>query len=225
MAYSSPVSLCFDLDGTLVDTAPDLIRVLNIVLAEEGLAETAYEAARKSVGYGARRLIIEACERAAHRLSDSRLDALQSLFLKIYAEDIAQLSYPYPGVFTTLTALKANGARLSVCTNKPGFLARPLLDTLGMTHFFERIIGSDDTARKKPHPDHIYDAAGHKGRHPILMIGDSAPDILAAKNADIPSILMRYGYSNSPPERLGATHILRHFRDIPACIETILERR
>jgi phosphoglycolate phosphatase len=158
MRLPRPLSLCFDLDGTIVDTAPDLIRVLNLVIAEEGLGETDFGSARKMIGYGSRALIEQAFERAGHKASPERINALQRMFLKLYADDIAQLSRPFPGVIEVLRSLKQRGHDLSVCTNKPGWLARPLLEKLDMTPLFSRTIGSDDVARNKPHADHIFAA-------------------------------------------------------------------
>ena len=144
MANLGHFSLCFDLDGTLIDTAPDLIRVLNAVIAEENLPETEFDEARKAVGYGSRALINGALNRAGKKLPKTRIDDLQQLFLKLYAEDICRLSKPFPGVVDTLKALKLSGAELSVCTNKPGYLARPLIEKLGLSALFIRTVGSDD---------------------------------------------------------------------------------
>jgi len=218
----APLSLCFDLDGTLIETAPDLIRVLNTVIAEDGLPETDYARARRDVGYGSKKLIAAAFARANRTITDERLETLRTMFLELYAEDIARLSHPFPGVIQTLCRLKAEGAELSVCTNKAGYLARPLLETLGMTSLFARIIGSDDVQFHKPSPEHIYAAVGHRRRKRIVMIGDSKPDIHAAKAAKIPSIAMAYGYSSIPVEKLGADSVLRSFRDIPSALNDIL---
>ena len=216
------LSACFDLDGTLIDTAPDLVRVLNLVIAEEGLTKTDFREARKAVGFGSRALIRGAFERASHTVSQAREDELQKLFLKLYAHDICQLSKPFPGVTDTLKSLKNRGVDLSICTNKPGYLARPLIEALGLTSLFSRIVGSDDLVRNKPYADHIYASAGHRGAHgDIIMVGDSRPDILAAKNAKVPSILMSYGYSTIPVIRLGADRILRNFREIPSALNEL----
>lgn len=216
------LSVCFDLDGTLIDTAPDLVRVLDLVIAEEGLGKTEFSEARKAVGYGSRALIKGAFARANHEVSQEREDELQKLFLKLYADDICDLSRPFPGVVDTLKVLKNNGAELSICTNKPGYLARPLIDALGLTSLFVRIIGSDDLERNKPFADHIYASAGHRGekRH-IIMVGDSRPDVLAARNAKVPSIVMSYGYSTIPVIKLGADCILRNFREIPSALKRL----
>ena len=221
MANLGHFSFCFDLDGTLIDTAPDLVRVLNAVIAEEGLPETEFSEARKAVGYGSRALINGALAREGKTLPETRIDELQQLFLKLYADDICQLSTPFPGVVDTLKALKLRGAELSVCTNKPGYLARPLIEKLGLSGLFVRTVGGDDLVRNKPYADHIWKAAGHRGgRRQIIMVGDSRPDILSARNAKVPSILMAYGYSTIPVVKLGADRILRNFREIP---DTALE--
>jgi len=217
----SKLSLCFDLDGTLVDTAPDLIRVLNEVIAKDGLAETHYPSARQAIGFGSRRLIEDAFLRANRRVSPERVNVLQKEFLELYAKTSAQLSRPFDGVLDTLSLLKRQGADLSVCTNKPGYLARPLLQNLGMTSLFTRIVGGDDLPRNKPHADHIFASAGHRMNKRIVMVGDGAPDSLAAKAAHVPCVLMAYGYSTVPFEHLGADVILRRFRDLPSALRDL----
>ncbi len=219
MSDISNLSLCLDLDGTIIDTAPDLIRVLNLVIGEEGAAQTCYTQARKTIGYGARFMIKAAFERASHTVDEARITALHKLFLERYEADIAQLSRPFDGVLETLSGLKRGGVELSVCTNKPGHLARLLLSELGMSALFTRIIGVDDICRGKPHPDHIFASAGHRMASKIVMVGDASPDALAAKAAGVPCVLMAYGYSPIPCEHLGADVILRRFRDLPSALQ------
>ncbi len=215
------LSICFDLDGTIVDTAPDLVRVLNQVIAEDGLAPMPFERSRNLVGFGAKRLILDAFDAQSRSISETRLEDLFHLFLEQYEADIARLSRPFPDVIRTLHHLKSSGARLSVCTNKPGFLARPLLEKLDMTRLFDRVIGSRDGVPTKPDPGHIFAAAGHRRQGDIVMVGDSLPDILAARAANVPVILMGFGYANTPLARLRADRTLRQFRDLPAAIENL----
>jgi len=222
MSFLTDLSICFDLDGTIVDTAPDLVRVTNEIIALEGLPETDYKKARLDVGYGSYALIKNAFFRCGHTASEDRIQELRELFLAAYAENIAELSKPYPGVLKVLNEMRRAGARLSVCTNKPGYLARPLLDALGMSQYFERIVGSDDVERNKPYADHIWAAAGHRRRGPIVMIGDSLPDVLAARAAKVPIIIMAYGYSATPVMKLGADRILRNFRELPPALNEVL---
>lgn len=215
------LSICFDLDGTLVDTAPDLVRVLNAVIAQDGLDKTDYQAARNRVGFGAKVLIREAFERAGKEVSGSHLDELLDDFLRLYAEDIAQLSQPFAGVLSTLRDLKSSGARLSVCTNKPGFLARPLITALDMDKYFDRVVGSRDGVPCKPSAAHIFAAAGHREANRIIMVGDALPDVAAARDAGIPVILMGFGYADTPPARLRADRVLRTFRELPMAIRDV----
>ncbi len=218
----TPASLVFDLDGTLVDTAPDLIRVLNAVIADVGVKEVNYAALRNLVGYGARALIIKALSDACVIVGDDKIDAMQAEFLRLYADDIAQVSKPFEGVTETLALLKRQGHALSVATNKPGWLARPLLSELNMTHYFDNIVGGDEPRAKKPDAAHIFEACGHRGKRPIVVIGDSGPDAGAARNSGAACIMMAYGYTPVPLESLKAEVILRKFREIPSALNALL---
>lgn len=219
------LSFCFDLDGTLIDTAPDLVRVLNDVVGTEGVKPVDFTRARNQVGYGSMALIRLAYKDAERELSDETAKALQNMFLEQYAASIDQLSRPFDGVVKTLSFLKHSGASLSVCTNKPGWLARPLIEKLGLTSLFVRIIGSDDVPHKKPHPDHIFTAAGHNDRSNIIMIGDSRPDLGAAINAGVLSVMLDYGYSPEPVRGMGGDITLSHFRDLPEAVLTHIAKR
>jgi len=179
------LSICFDLDGTVVDTAPD-----------------------------SRRMITDALGDVGDQASDTEIDAMQTEFLDRYASSIDLLSLPFPGVVQTLGDLLALGADLSICTNKPGWLARPLLRKLDLDHYFTRIIGGDEPPQRKPAPGHIFQAAGHRDAKRIIMVGDSWPDMRAAHNANVHAILMTYGYSPIPQIRLRAGTRLSRFRDI-----------
>jgi phosphoglycolate phosphatase len=213
------ITFCFDLDGTLVDTAPDLVRVTDYVIAMEGLPPTNFASARKDVGYGSRALIYNACRRAGYTLDEERFLVLQKIFLEHYAETICEKSILFPGVYETLKSLKKAGAALNVCTNKPGYLARPLIKELGLSFLFNRIIGGDEVPFSKPHQSHVFMAAGVPNRSKtIIMVGDSYPDIRSGHNAGVPTILMRYGYSTIKPHKLRPTIALDHFREIPHVI-------
>ncbi len=212
------LSIAFDLDGTLVDTAPDLVRVLNEVIAPQGVPALPLEVGRNLIGYGSLALIKNAYAQAGISLEAQKALDLQKQFLARYAETLTQLSKPYPGVRDVLAQLKRGGARLSVCTNKPGGLARPLLRDLGLDLFFERIIGSDDTSAPKPAAQHIFTAVGHRNGGDIIMVGDGKPDVLAAKAVPCPAIIMNYGYSPQSMYSLGADKVLRNFRELPDAI-------
>lgn len=213
------LSFCFDLDGTLIDTAPDLVRVLNEVIAADDVPPADFMRARNQVGFGSMALIRLAYQDAGRQLSTDKAAALQAEFLARYADTIDQLSRPFPGVVKTLTDLRYGGADLSICTNKPGWLARPLIEKLGLTSLFTRIIGSDDAPIKKPHPSHVFMAAGHQDTSRIIMIGDSRPDLGAAQNAGVISVMMDYGYSPEPVRGMGGDITLSHFRDLPRSLQ------
>ena len=196
------LSICFDLDGTLVDTAPDLVRVTNEIIAGRGHGPVNYRAARNAVGYGSRRMILDALEPVGDDAPEKEVNEMQAQFLDRYANSIAMLSEPFSGVEGTLIVLRFLGAELSVCTNKPGWLARPLLEILKLDRYFVRIIGGDEASRKKPAPEHIFEAAGHRRAHDIIMVGDSWPDMRAGHNAGVHTLLMTYGYTPIPQIRL-----------------------
>ncbi len=215
------LSVCFDLDGTLVDTAPDLVRVTNEVIAGRGHGRVNYRKARAAVGYGSRRMITDALADVSDMATEKEVDAMQAEFLQRYADSIDQLSRPFAGVEATLTVLRALGAELSVCTNKPGWLARPLLENLGLDRHFIRTVGGDEPPQKKPNSGHIFRTAGHRDPSRIVMVGDSWPDMRAAQNAGVHAILMTYGYTPLPQIRLRAGTRLSRFRDI---VPTLLTR-
>ena len=159
-------------------------------------------------------MITDALSDARDTATEAEIDDMQAEFLDCYAKSIDALSTPFPGVEQTLAELIDLGADLSICTNKPGWLARPLLRKLDLDHYFTRIVGGDEPKHKKPAPGHIFAAAGHRDASRIIMVGDSWPDMRAAHNANVHFILMTYGYSPVPQIRLRADTRLSRFRDI-----------
>ena len=213
-------SIAFDLDGTLVDTAPDLVRALNEVVGPCGIGEVNLDDVRAMVGRGSRDLIQRAFAREQRLLTETQTDELVAAFIDTYNNDIAARSTIFPGVVQTLEQLRSAGAVLSVCTNKPCVLSDKLLDTLNLTHFFERVIGPERTQAKKPAADHVRTALGN-GYELAAMVGDSAPDIDSARAAGIPSIVLSYGYSENPVSSLGADRIVHVFSDVPEALAEI----
>ena len=216
-------TIVFDLDGTLIDTAPDLIRALHAVLHEEGLALPAPAALRHFVGHGARALLQRGAALVGREFSVTQLDALTERFIAHYRAGIAELSRPFPGTEAALDALRQRGAILAVCTNKRTDLSTELLDALGMAHRFAAIIGADAATRRKPDPQHVLESiSAAKGqRQRAIMIGDTDADILAAKAANIPAIAVRFGYSLEV-DALGADAILEAYSDLPDLIDRLL---
>lgn len=210
----------FDLDGTLVDTAPDLTGALNHVLAQHDLAPFSVQKVRNTVGFGARITIERSFSHYGKTLSDDALDLAHAQFLAHYSENICKNSTLFPGVGTVLDDLKNNGILMSVCTNKTENLSLDLLEQIGVSHYFSSICGSDTVPNKKPHPDHIFSAINRAGgiTEESIMIGDSLADIEAARAAGIPVIVMRYGYTATPSDELGADLVLDEFSQIPKAL-------
>lgn len=213
-------TVVFDLDGTLVDSAPDLVRALNQTLDLEGLPRVKLETMRTMVGQGARVLIERAAALHGVTYATPRLDQLTQEFVGFYAADIARESAPFPGVVEALEALSSMGATLSVCTNKRTALSVQLLDALGLAHHFAAIVGADAVTDRKPHPDHFRAAVersgGRVGRS--LMVGDTVADVASARAAGAPVAVVAFGYSDVSVEKLGADVLLHRFSELtPAC--------
>lgn len=216
--------IAFDLDGTLVDTAPDLVRALNAAVVPDGLEPVPNAAVRAMVGRGARALIQRAYERAgAPDLSDEALEQRLNVFMDSYRGGIADHSRPFVGVLDALDLFAASGAELSVCTNKPTSLARSLLDTLGMADRFVRITGPEDTPEKKPDPRHLESAIGGKADRRTVLVGDSEPDAAAARAAGAWCVIFEGGYSEKPARALGADRLFKHWNELPALVADLLE--
>ena len=217
-------TIVFDLDGTLIDTAPDLVESLNHTIAARDLTPVSYEDLTHLVGQGARVMIQRAFALRGAPLAEDEIPALLDRFIAHYEAGMPGKSKPYPGLVEALDRLKAAGYKMAVCTNKMERLAIPLLERLDLTRYFSAIAGGDTFAFRKPDPAHILATAelavGRAGK--ILMIGDSVNDILAARNGDIPSIAVPFGYSDVPVETLGASHVIGHFDELTvALVETL----
>jgi len=194
-------AILFDLDGTLVDTAPDLVGALNAVLHEQRLPALPLATARVMVGRGALALITQGFAAAGEPLDEAAKPALLARFIDIYRARIADESHPFEGVAEALDALSAAGATLGICTNKPTDLSIALLDALQLTDRFAAIVGPDLAPAPKPDARHLLTAIAAVGGSPdrALMVGDSATDIGAARAAAVPSIVVSFGYTEIAP--------------------------
>ncbi len=214
-------TIVFDLDGTLVDTAPDLAAATNYVTAQVGAEPLEARSIRPFISFGARWMIVEALKKNTITLDDNEVDQLLETFLTYYRKNIAVHSRPYPGAVDALDALRARGAVLAVCTNKREALSLALLGALGLTEKFRAVIGRDTLDVFKPHPGHILgtvERAGGDARHAV-MVGDSANDIAAAKAAGVPSIAVEFGYSSGPAADLGADALIQSYDQLVAAVE------
>jgi phosphoglycolate phosphatase len=219
--------IVFDLDGTLVDTAPDLIGALNAVLEEERLPPAPKEAARHLVGHGARALLQRGFAMAERPWETAREKALVARFVELYVTRLTHESRPFPGMLEALDALKAQGARFAVCTNKRTDLSIALLEGLGLSARFEAVIGADLAPKPKPDASHLFTAVEAAGGRPerALMVGDSETDVGAAKNAGIPCIAVGFGYTPTPVEALGADLVIHDYAELPAAAARLLDGR
>lgn len=225
MQRPPPIAV-FDLDGTLADTAPDLIHVLNVIMAREGLPEVPAEAARDLIGFGSRALVARGFETAGRELTPAHAEALFALFLDLYADRLCVDTRLFPGVEDALDQLEAAGFRLAVCTNKVEAHSRRLLDLLGIGSRFAAICGRDSFAWCKPDPRHLtmtVEAAGGDLARSV-MIGDSKTDIDTAKAAGIPVVAVPFGYTEIPVAELAPDAIAQSFRDIPEAVARLVGR-
>lgn len=218
--------IVFDLDGTLAETAPDIIATLNVILESEGLAPVGVERARDLVGAGARALIERGFKLYDRPLSPEKLEALFQQFLEVYAGRVADKSHLYPGVEAALDRLLADGFLLAVCTNKPERHSRLLLEALGTTQRFAAIAGRDTFAFCKPDPRHLTETIRLANGDPAraVMIGDSRTDIDTAKRAGIPVIAVPFGYTDQPVETLGPDLVIPHFDQLVEAVQRVLPR-
>jgi phosphoglycolate phosphatase len=209
-------TLVFDLDGTLAETAGDLIGALNVVLASEGIDPVPLSAARSMLGAGGRALIQRGFARAERELAPDRLDALFADFLTYYNAHIADNSWLFPGVEACLDRCAAAGWRLAVCTNKLEHSSHLLLGKLGVGARFQFICGQDTFGIAKPDPTPLVETirkAGGRTRDAI-MVGDSVTDIKTARAAGTPVIAVDFGYTDVPVTELGPDRIISHFDDL-----------
>ena len=210
-----PKTIIFDLDGTLVDTAPDLTAALNHVLVGMGRPAVPQDSVEEMVGHGARKLLERGLARTG-AMTPELVEAGFPLFLDYYAANICVGSRPYPGIEAAMDALGADGCRLAVCTNKPQGLSEALIAALGWTDRFAAIVGADSVADKKPHPGHVWAAIERAGgaRDDCAYVGDSITDVDAAKAAGVPVIAVSFGFPDRPADTLGADIVIDHYDEL-----------
>lgn len=214
-------ALIFDLDGTLADTAPDLLGATNAVLTARGRPRLDLEHLRHMVGFGAGALIRQAMEASGGAVTEAQMPPLIEIFLDHYRGHIADGTRLFPRVTETLTALKADGARLGILTNKPQELTDLLLPRLDLDGVFASVYGAGRKPYTKPDPRIFHDVVADCGGGPAVMIGDSITDLNTARAADVPCILFTHGYTHIAVCDLGADTVLDDFAQLPDALRDL----
>ena len=216
-------TVVFDLDGTLVDTAPDLINALNFVLRREGLPAVPLQSARRMIGAGARKLIERGLELDGREVALEDVTRLTNDFIDHYAAHIADESRPFDGLEEALDHLAGRGYRFAVCTNKLEWLSRLLLDELALSARFSAICGADTFGVSKPDPAILQQTVARAGGDlaSTVMVGDAGTDIGVARRAGVPVIGVSFGYTEVPIGDLNPDRVIGHMRDLPDAVESL----
>jgi phosphoglycolate phosphatase len=219
-------TIAFDLDGTLVDTAPDLIGALNFVLNSEGLAPVPLASARNMIGAGARKMIERGLEAEGRAVTVKDIDRMTADFIDYYAVHIADASRPFEGLESALDDLTARGFLLAVCTNKLEWLSKRLLDQLGLSRRFAAICGADTFGVSKPDPAILQQTVARAGGAlaSTIMVGDAGTDIGVARRAGVPVIGVSFGYTEVPIAELKPDRLIHHMRDLPDAVGELNSR-
>lgn len=216
-------AVVFDLDGTLVDSIPDVVGAMNRLLAEHKRRTISLDEGRAIVGDGAAALIERAFAATGAAPDADAMDGLVRRYLDWYRQFPAEQSRVYPGVAETLRALADGGAALGVCTNKPHEMVAPVLGALGLERYFAAALGAGALPVKKPDPRHMHAVIERIGgsANSTTYIGDGPTDIEAARAAQVPVILVTYGYTKVPARELGADLLVDRFADLPDALRAL----
>jgi len=213
-------AIVWDLDGTLVDSAPDLASALNRVLDKRGFAGHSLSTVRGMIGNGVPKLVERGFNAIGIRLETGQLDDLVSLFVQEYRTCATDRTRPYPLVVEVLEQIREMNIPMGVCTNKPEALSRQILEGLSLSGYFSSVVGGDSTSTRKPDPQPLLTCLRQLVTEPAssLMIGDSAVDVNAARAAGVCVGVVPWGYRHTPIEDLGADFIIHNLNDLPDLI-------
>jgi phosphoglycolate phosphatase len=223
----SVVAIVFDLDGTLIDSAPDIGSALNSLLAERGRAPLALMTIRTMIGDGSTELVRRAFAATGAGLSDDQLSEAVRRYVDLYAAHPVSSGCVYPGVHETLRALAAAGVRLGLCTNKPSRVVAGVLPALGLASYFGVVCGGDTLSARKPDGAPLLWVLDRLGLPSVeapgraAMVGDGRNDVLSARAAGVPVIAVSYGYSRVPAVELGADVVISHFSQLREALERL----
>ena len=218
-------TVIFDLDGTLVDSAPDIADALDELLQERGLEPIGLDGTRKLIGHGISNLVKKALALRGQETEPDELASATSLFQQFYATRLPAKAVAYPGVAQCLETLKNEGWRLVVCTNKLEAFSRAILKGLNLESYFEIVAGPDTFGVAKPNPEHLLRALpeNRPSDYRVVMVGDSEVDIETAHAAHIPIIAVTYGYSKTPLAELKPQGLTGNFSEIPNLVKQLVE--
>lgn len=219
-------TIAFDLDGTLVDTAPDLLGALNHVLGEAGLAPVDLPTIATLIGNGARAMMEKGFGVQGVTLPAAEMDAAFDRFIAYYVDNIAVGSRPFDGCPEALDALLDAGATLCVCTNKRQGLSEQLLEELGLSGRFAAVLGADRATNRKPHQDHVFEAIAAAGGKPerALFVGDSRTDERAARNAGLPFLFVTFGYEAEAIEDIAPDSVIGHYSELVPALSVLRDQ-
>ena len=220
-------AIIFDLDGTLVDTLPDIALILNRVLVEQGLRQLTQAEIRLMIGNGAQQLIKKSFRKFRLDANDNRMNSTLNRFMDYYSANPVFHSNLFSGVVNTLKILQNNGFALGICTNKPQKITEQLLEEFSIRNFFgDAVIGGDTLTVRKPNPKHLLAVVKKTLSTPknTIMVGDSVVDVTTSRNAKIPIIIVDFGYTANSPKQLGADIVMSKFEDLPGHIENLIQK-
>jgi phosphoglycolate phosphatase len=217
-------ALIFDLDGTLVDTAPDLLGATNHALSLVGRPAISYDMLRQFVGHGAMDLLRRGLVATGGPLDDVEVKRLHGEFLKYYGENVARESLVFPGLIALLDQAQARGLKMGVCTNKVEHLSHKLLNEIGLASYFDAVVGGDTLPIMKPDPAPYNEVARRLGvdASRTMMFGDSVTDIKTAQNVGVPVIAVSFGYTDQHVSAYNPTHVIDHYDEAWALVEALL---
>jgi len=221
-------AIAFDLDGTLINSVPDVRAAINRLLVSEGRSEISLEQTLSLVGQGARVMMEQAMALGGGAVGGGApptdaLDRMVETYIGFYQRHPADLTTVYPGVVEVLESLAARGIPMAICSNKPFVMTKLVLKTLGLDRYFAAVTGGDNVPHRKPdgrHVTHTLDLMGGHHSHAV-MVGDSETDVAAGKNAGLPVIAVTYGYAHVPVTELGADVLIDRFSDLPDALDAL----
>ena len=212
--------VAFDLDGTLADTAADLAAALNHALAQLGRPTVPVDSVRHLVGHGARALLRKGLATSGEA-PETLVEEGFPFFLDYYADHICEGTFAYPDLDDALNALQARGVKLALCTNKQEGLTHPLIEAIGWAGRFDAIVGGDTLPVRKPDPSPLREAIARAGGGRAVFVGDSITDADTAKAAGVPFVAVSFGFSDRPPEQLGADALIHSYAELIPALERL----